>query len=171
METGIVIAVLATCLAASVSDVRTRRIPNLLTIGVALAGLVFHLVFGGFAGIGNACLGWAVGAALFFPLFALGGMGGGDVKMLAAIGAWVGPAAAAWTALYAAIAGGVLAILVGLFHGYLKTAFVNIWQMLLTWWFAGVRPVPSLTLDDARGPRLAYALPISVGAMVTLWLR
>ena len=50
--------------------------------------------------------GWAVGLAMFLPVFALRGIGGGDVKLVAALGAWIGPGAAVWLALWAAVAGG-----------------------------------------------------------------
>ena len=60
-------------------------------------------------------------------------MGAGDVKLMAAIGAWLGPALALLTALYGAIAGGVLAIVVALSTGYLKTALSNLWRMLMHW--------------------------------------
>lgn len=171
MSTYVEIAAVMTCVTGCVADVKTRRIPNLLTFGAAFAALVIHAATGGMSGVAQAGLGWLVGAALFFPLFALRGMGAGDVKLLAAVGAWLGPWPTVWTALYAAIAGGVMAILVGMFHGYLRTAFRNMGRLLWSWWLGGVRPVPDLTLEGARGPRLAYALPITVGAMVTLWLR
>jgi prepilin peptidase CpaA len=171
MNTYITIAVATTCLAGCIADVTTRRIPNVLTFGAAAAALIIHAATGGMSGVAHATLGWLVGAALFFPLFALRGLGAGDVKLLAAVGAWLGPVAIVLTALYAAIAGGVMAVVVGLFHSYLRTAFRNLGRLLWSWWLGGVRPVPDLTLEEARGPRLAYALPITVGAMVMLWLR
>ena len=63
-----------------------------------------------------AAAGWATGLALFVPLYALGGMGAGDVKLLGAIGAWLGPMGAVWTGLYGAIAGGVLALAVAVWQ-------------------------------------------------------
>ena len=77
---------------ACVTDLRTRRIPNVLTFGAALAGLLYQFVSGGIDGLGHAALGWLVGAVIFILPFALGGLGGGDVKLLAALGAWLGPA-------------------------------------------------------------------------------
>jgi prepilin peptidase CpaA len=53
-----------------------------------------------------------VGVAVFFVPFALRGLGAGDVKLLGAIGAWIGPAAVVWTALYTGIVGGVLCVVV-----------------------------------------------------------
>ena len=76
---------------ACVTDLRTRRIPNVLTFGAALAGLLYQFVSGGIDGLGHAALGWLVGAVIFILPFALGGLGGGDVKLLAALGAWLGP--------------------------------------------------------------------------------
>ena len=63
--------------------------------------------------------GWLLGIALFFPFFALGGLGGGDVKLLGALGAWLGPTAVFHVGLYSAIAGGVMASLVAFRAGYL----------------------------------------------------
>ena len=152
-------------------DLRTRRIPQALTLGGALAGLVFHLANGGWsAGVGSAT-GWAVGMAIFFVPFALGGLGAGDVKLLGAIGAWLGPMNALWVGLYAGAAGGILAIFVALTKGYLFEAVGNVGMMLAYWRVNGVRPLPEMTLEHGRGPRLAYAVPILAGTMVTLWLK
>jgi len=152
-------------------DLKTRRIPQVLTLGGALAGFVFHAANGGWnAGVASAA-GWAVGIAIFFLPFALGGLGAGDVKLLGAIGAWLGPMNALWVGLYAGAAGGVLAIFVALTKGYLFQAVGNVGTMLAYWRLNGVRPLPEITLEHSRGPRLAYAVPILAGTMVTLWLR
>lgn len=152
-------------------DLATRRIPNLLTLGAAIAALAVHAYLEGFSGVWMSLSGWLVGAALLLPFFALGGMGAGDVKLMAALGAWLGPASIVWVALYSSIAGGALALVVAALSGYLKQAFKNLWSLLLQWHIAGVRPVPDLTLASSRGPRLAYAVPVLAGLMVTLWLR
>ena len=103
------ITVILLGLTAVVFDVRTRRIPNVLTLGGAAAALVYAAQAGGLAGVGAALGGWFLGAALFFPFFALGGMGAGDVKLIAAFGAWLGPADTVPLAIFASIAGGVFA--------------------------------------------------------------
>jgi prepilin peptidase CpaA len=103
-------------------------------------------------------------------LYAVKGMGAGDVKLLAAIGSWLGPAGALWTALYGAIAGGVLALAVALMRGYARKALKNVGTIVKTWSMVGVRPIPGLTLSDAGSVRLPYALPLAVGAALTLWL-
>jgi prepilin peptidase CpaA len=157
--------------AACVTDLRTRRIPNLLTFGSAATALLFHGATGGLPGLGLAFGGWSVGLVLFLPVFLLRGLGAGDVKLLAALGAWLGPSLALWTGLYTAIAGGVLALAVAAGHGYLRKAFQNIFLVLTHWRVIGVRPIASLSLEQAEGPRLAYAVPIAVGLLVALWRR
>ena len=155
---------------ACVFDLRTRRIPNLLTLGSAVAALTYHAVTGGLPGALGSAGGWGVGVLLFAPLFLLGGMGGGDVKLLAALGAWLGPWSGLWVGVFSTLAGGVLAVVVALRHGYLRQAIRNIGLLLAHWRVSGLTPLPEVTLDTAGGPRLAYAVPILTGLLVTLWL-
>ena len=148
---------------AAIVDLRSRRIPNVLTSLGAVAGLVFHAWAGGVAGLGQGVAGWATGIGLFLPLFLLGGMGAGDVKLLGAVGAWLGPLGALWGGFYSVLAGGVLALVVGAWYGYLGKAFTNLWALIGFWRAAGIRPLPGLTIADAPGPRVAYGVAIAVG--------
>ncbi len=152
-------------------DVRTRHIPNYLTFGGAAAALTYGLIHVGAGGIATGVLGWLTGFALFLPFFLLRGMGAGDVKLLACLGAWLGPEPAMWMALYAAIAGGVMAVIVALATGYLRQAVSNVSALLLFWRAVGISPLPELTLAEATGPRLPYAIPIATGAMAVIWLQ
>jgi prepilin peptidase CpaA len=156
---------------AVVSDLTTRRIPNALTFGAAAVALVVHGYLEGWPGLVSSAVGWVIGVCMFLPFFALGGMGAGDVKLLAAIGSWLGPVGAVWVALFASIAGGVMAVVVSACTGYLKRALVNVWCLLMEWRISGPRPVPDLTLATSRGPRLAYAVPVFAGLMLALWWR
>lgn len=76
---------------AAVSDFRTRRVPNWLTLPAAIGGIVFHTFAAQGWGITTSLAGLAVGFALLLVPFLLGGGGMGDVKLLAALGAWLGP--------------------------------------------------------------------------------
>jgi hypothetical protein len=64
-----------------------------------------------------------------------------------------------------------MALLVATLSGYLRKAFTNIWLLLTFWRVSGIRPAPDLMLTTTTGPRLAYALPVLAGLVVTLWLR
>ena len=75
---------------AAVADIRLHRIPNYLTVPTALLGLLFHTLFSGWPWW-YALAGFAVGFALLFVPWLFGGGGMGDVKLLAALGAWLGP--------------------------------------------------------------------------------
>ena len=120
-----------------------------------MAGILFHLIWGGTGATIASIGGLAVGFALFFPLFALGGMGAGDVKLMAALGAWLGPTDAAWTAIYAAIAGGVMAVSVALARGYLRTALENLWILLVFWRVSGIRPLDGIDAAVEQEPQAA----------------
>ena len=157
--------------AGCASDVLTRRVPNALTMSASAGAVGFWLITGGWSAAAWSLGGWTLGLLLFLPLFALRGMGGGDVKLLAALGAWVGPGLVVWLALYAAIAGGVLALVVALVHGSARQALANVRSMLTFWRIAGLRPHPAFTLESSTAARLPYALPIAAGLGLALWLR
>lgn len=161
---------LAIAVVACVLDLRTRRIPNGVTLGGAAAGLVYGVVAHGPFGLLQSLLGWTAGLVVFLPFFALGGLGAADVKLVACLGAWLGPSMAIWTALYAALAGGVMAVLLAISTGYLSTAVVNVVGLLKHFRERGVRPHPDLTLTRSTGPRLPYALPITAGTLAAIWL-
>jgi prepilin peptidase CpaA len=168
--TTVQIIIVAVAAVACVIDLRERRIPNWLTFGAALAGVLFQIWSGGAAGLKFATLGWIAGVAVFFLPFALGGLGAGDVKLLGALGAWIGPMDILWLALYTGVAGMLLAVVVSLASGYLREALSNVWTLLTHWRVYGLRPLPVLTIHQGRGPKLAYGLAIFAGPMVTVWI-
>lgn len=102
METGriilLVCIVVFTALAA-VCDVRTKKLPNALTVPAFVAAIIFHLCYGlvtaGFGGAGHQLLfalgGFATGFGILLVLWLIGSGGGGDVKFMGALGAWLGP--------------------------------------------------------------------------------
>ena len=158
-----------TVVAACVTDVSTSRIPNVLTFAAAALAIVFHASVPGGLGFTHAGLGLIVGLAVFFPLFALGAMGAGDVKLMAAIGAWIGWQSIVLVALYGSVAGGVLALVFALRRSYLRTALNNIKMLAQYWWVEGIKPLPALTLESKNSVRMPYALAIAAGLAVTLW--
>ena len=167
----IYLAAIAIAIAASATDLRNRRIPNVLTFGAAAGAFGYHLATAGIGGLGWSAAGWLAGALIFIVPFALRGLGGGDVKLLAALGAWIGAGDVVWVALYAGVAGGVMALAVSLHKGYLRQALNNVWLLLCHWRIAGLRALPDLTLESSTAPKLAYALPILCGMVMVAWLR
>ncbi|HLK12648.1 MAG TPA: A24 family peptidase [Candidatus Binatia bacterium] len=94
MPAPIAAAVVALVTLAVGTDVRARRIPNHVSGAAALAGLVLNALYFGAPGLRDSAAGLVVVVALLLPPFALGGVGGGDVKMMGAVGALLGPARA-----------------------------------------------------------------------------
>ena len=165
-----VVALLVGAVACAI-DIRTRRIPNTLTFPAIVLGIAAHAWSNGASGFTQALLGAGTGLAVFFPIFVLGGLGGGDVKLMAALGAWVGWHTVVWAGLYGAVAGGVLALALSLSQGYLGQALTNIGGLFLYWSAEGLKPMPALTLAHGRGARLPYAGPIFLGLLAALWGR
>jgi len=95
---------------AVVEDLRSRRIPNWLIASGIAAGLLCGGARAGWPGLGMASAGAATGFVLFLVFYLLGGMGAGDIKLLAAFGALLGPAEIFTAAVLAAAAGGLLAL-------------------------------------------------------------
>ena len=164
------VLVALTAIGGCAHDLHDRRIPNYLTFGSGLLAFCYGWATGGWSGLGVAVAGWGLAVGIFIPFFLLRGMGGGDVKLMGALGAWIGPASLLSLTFYTAIAGGVMALIVVLWQRKVATTAANIWLLLCHWRAAGVRPLPALSLENHNSARLAYGIPIAVGAMVTIWL-
>jgi prepilin peptidase CpaA len=95
---------------ALVTDVRARRIPNWLTLATLIAGVLANVWLNGLEGGAQAAIGAALGFVALIPFYAVRAVGAGDVKLLAAIGALVGPAGLLPVAVYGGVVGGVMSI-------------------------------------------------------------
>lgn len=111
-ETVTVAAVLASAGTSAAIDVRTRRVPNALTLAIAIVGLAAAVAGVADLSVRNAMLGCAAGMALMLPGYLWGGTGGGDVKLMASLGTWLGPHLIVRTFFYSAIAGGLIALVI-----------------------------------------------------------
>lgn len=170
------LTILCVLLALAVwNDLRTRRIPNALVFGGALLGLLlnaalpdgdglFIQVFGGI-GLLKALAGLAVGLLLLLPMYAMRALGAGDVKLMAMIGAFVGPGAVAGITLLTLLAGGVLALVVAGVHGRLKPMLFNTWHMIKYSMLRSLAgEVPKMDAPAVASGRLPYAVAIAAGA-------
>ena len=163
------VGILATAALSCAWDLRQRRIPNVLTFSSALVAIVVHAADGGPWAAVIAIAGWLVGVLLFLPWFVTGGMGAGDVKLLAAFGAWLGPLGVLWAGMFAMVAGGALAILVALRGRHVRQTLADTWLLAMA--FRGGAADGHAKSARARATGIAYAVPVSVGVALTLWLR
>jgi prepilin peptidase CpaA len=118
--------------AATVVDVRQRRVPNVLTMGVASLGLMLAMAGLGAVTLGGALGGLALGLALLLPAHVFGATGAGDVKLLAAFGALLGPGDVFDAFLRAAILGGAMALTVALWRGRLRETLYGTAMLVTT---------------------------------------
>lgn len=112
-------------------DLRSRRIPNFLTFGGAALGILWQTAVWGWQGLGLSFLGLLTGLILLLPPYLLGGMGAGDVKALAALGAWLGPRLCLVVFCYMGLAGGLLSLMVLIWRRLLSNYLRRGWQLLL----------------------------------------
>jgi prepilin peptidase CpaA len=95
--------------AAVIEDLRTRHISNWTCAGALVGGLVVHTWYNGFRGLGSAAGGAAIGFVVFLVFYLLGGMGGGDVKLMSGFGSLLGTDLIVHAAFLTALCGGLMA--------------------------------------------------------------
>ncbi len=96
---------------AAVIDGRQLKVPNWITFPMILSGWLASGIIYGWAGVGASLWGTAIGLGLLLPAYAIGGMGAGDVKLLAGVGAWVGASQTFWAFIVSAIIGALIAVI------------------------------------------------------------
>lgn len=166
MNTALVILV-AALVAASLTDIAHRRIPNAITYPLAAFGLLYHLHASGMNGLIFSITGILAGAALLLVFHLLGKMGAGDVKLMAAVGSILGPAVVLTASLYSALAGGLYALLVLWRSGVLHDALYGLAPCAGGSVQAASMPQPGAA-PRAGLPSLCYGLAISLGTVLAL---
>ena len=172
-QTSLDLALIVVLLLACAFDLRRRRIPNRLLAAGLIAAVVLHLSSGVAAALLTTFLpGFALGLLMFLPLYLLGGMAAGDVKLMATVGAFVGPSMVFQASLATYICGGVLALAMVLLRGRARDAFANAGALLhpLLLRFVGVRLAPDAAPAQSVGG-MPYAVAITLGTLAVLWLR
>ena len=163
----IYIAVVVHTLYAFYTDIRTRRIPNRWNVSVGIAGLSFHLVQGGWHGLGYSLLGGILLLGLTSVLQLFGAIGGGDVKWFAALGTWTGFVFSTTIFVYTFLFAGAFALLIFISQGSLfaiiKRWVKSIYYSLLLRSIEHVRlernrPMREIPLMTAVAPAVAIGL-------------
>lgn len=141
--------------ASAIIDLTSRRIPNRLLLAGVTGALCLHLVSAmPVAGLLAWLGGMATGLGVFLPFYLIRGMAAGDVKMMAAVGAFTGPSEVVRIAILAWCAGGVMALAIIVCKGRLRLALSNLWAMLR-----------AMTLRLPAGPAPGTPAKVSAGSM------
>lgn len=160
---------------AAITDIHSHRVPNWLVLGGILFGTTYNTIYP--LAFGDTILasiaGIGVGLLLFLPLYALRTMGAGDVKLLAMVGAFVGPGATLRVAVLSIIAGGVLAILFVLVKGTAPRLIQNLRSVLqLSFLNVSMGAAPNLHIAPEKSAgKLPFAVAILIGTLSYLVLR
>jgi prepilin peptidase CpaA len=149
-------------------DVATRRIPNWLTYSGMLVGIAGRTVLQGWHGLGSALAGGLIGGGAFLIFFLLHAMGAGDVKLITAIGCLAGSASALQIVLATAIAGGIFAVILSVWHGRLRAVLVNVFDLIKFHAVAGAQVHPSMNLSSSQAARLPYGIAIATGVLYSV---
>ena len=141
-------------------DLRTRRVPNVLTFTLAAAGVACAVAGLNNLSVAASLVGFALGLALMLPGYAFGATGAGDVKLLAAVGALIGPAAVAAAFLYSAITGGILALVIAQRRRRLSATLLSTGRLI-----AKADNAAQIEHPHADN-RFAYAPAIAIGSLL-----
>jgi prepilin peptidase CpaA len=152
---------------AAYIDGKELRVPNWITFPMVLAGLLYNTALDGWSGLELGLLGMVVGLATLLPLYAVGGMGAGDVKLMAGIGAWLG-ATVTWNAFIATVVvGAVMAVIMVLYRRAWEKHYGN-FLMIMTEFLVIQNPRKLSEIAAERKPRmllLPYGIPICIGSI------
>lgn len=153
----------AVLLTAAWTDLATRRVPNALTLPAIAAALALRLPLGADAAVAGL-LGVGLALAICLPFFAAGAMGGGDAKLLMAVGAFLGPRELVTALLLTAVAGGVMGLVSAARARILGLVLVDTLGLMRYWMsFGQLGPKPSPSLDVPL--KVPYAVAIAIGSL------
>jgi prepilin peptidase CpaA len=154
----------------AVYDVRSRRIPNFITLPAIVSGLLLHAVCGGWWQLVTAAAGGLICGVVFFAFYLAGGMGAGDVKLITAAGCIAGLPLIGHLLILTALAGGVMAIGLALYRRQLVETCRNMHALVVHHQIMGLTPHPQFNIGNDRALRLPYALAIATGSGLSLCL-
>jgi prepilin peptidase CpaA len=153
--------VIAGTVAAAFVDLKTRRVPNVLTMPLAAIGVLLAATGVSHVGLAASVLGGIVGLVVMLPGHVLGATGAGDVKLLAAVGTLLGPRGVILAFIGTAIAGGVLALIVAARRGTVRPTLTRT-ALLVSAGRAGIEAIEAPQANN----RFAYAPAIAIGAAI-----
>lgn len=149
--------------AATYTDLRSRRIPNWLVLPFLGMGVLVSCWSHGWHGLGQSLSGAGLGLLLFGIFFMAGGMGAGDVKLCAAIGAWIGPSQLLIALVLTALVGGVMALGWAMWGGFLGELFCHTGDLVM----GSKEERGEAVLENPRRRRMPYAPAIAIGTLLS----
>ena len=152
---------------AAVIDGYKLKVPNWLTFPLVISGWVYSTAYFGWAGLGWSLVGTAVGLGLLLPAYAVGGMGAGDVKLLAGVGAWIWGTATFYAFCVSAVIGGLIALGMILYRRKWQHHRAQFWAILTEIFIVRNPEQLSVMAAERKGSMLLlpYGIPIAIGTI------
>jgi prepilin peptidase CpaA len=171
------VAVAIATLIASATDLWKFKVYNVLTFPTLGLGIIVSAILGGWSGVGSSLLGVCLGFGLLIVFFAVGGVGAGDVKLLAAVGAWLGPYLTYQVFIASALFGGLYALILVLIRSGMMGMAIEIVQARQTLLSPSTWKLPTSTIEgevqrsDRRRRLVPYAAMTCLGyfAVMAWW--
>ena len=148
-------------------DGKELRVPNWITFPMVLSGLIYSTYMAGWIGMGDGLWGMTVGLLTLLPLYAVGGMGAGDVKLMAGIGAWLGATVTWYAFCVSVIVGAIMAVIMVLYRRSWEKHYNN-FLMIVFEFFVVRKPSELYKIAAERKPQmllLPYGIPICIGSI------
>jgi prepilin peptidase CpaA len=166
MDIHLIILTALVLLPASVFDLRQRRIPNALTFPAMAAGIIYWSYLNGLDGFMHGSGGMLLGIGTLILFYLMGMMGAGDVKLMGAVGSFLGPQGVVVAFLYSAIVGGLYALFVLARSKALKEAAGRYGMMIRG--YVGTGQLIYIPPEEGKLPPLCYGLAISLGTILSI---
>jgi len=166
MDIHLIILTALVLLPASVFDLRQRRIPNALTFPAMAAGIIYWSYLNGLDGFMHGSGGLLLGIGTLVLFYLMGMMGAGDVKLMGAVGSFLGPQGVFVAFLYSAVVGGLYALFVLVRSKALKEAAGRYGMMIRG--YVGTGQLIYIPPEEGKLPPLCYGLAISLGTVLSI---
>jgi prepilin peptidase CpaA len=153
------------------TDLRNRRIPNWLVIPFLLVGITASGWRHGWHGIGQSFAGLGLAVLIYGFLFWMGGMGAGDVKLCAAIGAWIGPGQLFIALVITGMAGGIMALGWAAYGGFMKELLTGTSDLVFGGKKSEIGTDSNLNIASSRARKMPYAPAIAIGTLLSFFAR
>jgi prepilin peptidase CpaA len=152
---------------ATATDIHSRRIPNWLVIPFLFTGIAASCWVNGWRGFSQSFSGLGLGFLVYGILFLMGGMGAGDVKLCAAIGAWIGPNQLFIALIFTGMVGGLMAVCWSIYAGFFRDMLVSTCDLISFRELFGKHSDRKPTLDGHNSRKIPYAPAIAIGTMMS----
>lgn len=170
MPIPILLIAVSFILSCMLLDLRTRRIPNELSLAALTAGVVAHCVQSGAWGVAVSGMGALLAGGLLLVPFALGGIGGGDVKMMAAVGSLLGPLPALAALIVGTVLGGaIMAVHLASLRRLREKSAATLAMLLAAGRTRSFAPL-EVSAHAAEAVTLPYSVPLGLGALAVIFV-